>query len=189
MRIAARLGSRGVAVATLGPDFPALSGDEELQLFLDISDLISVSRAAPGRSVLAPLGSGSMLVYGPGLDLTPGGGDDQAWHLDASGGFNPLGPAPFWPQTRLPATDQDRGFAMSPGPDGAWGTGDETVVVHSGAVLSSGISASVLPATTGSPVTVLSRLIPVGPSWGLVQSPGVDGAFMTGDEQLVVVRY
>ncbi|MFQ5845511.1 MAG: hypothetical protein ACE5JG_11050, partial [Planctomycetota bacterium] len=191
LEVAAPVGTRGVVLATLGPDLVAGTGDEALQLFADVNDASPTSVAVPGRAVLTAVGSGAVVVHGPGFDLVPGGGDDEVRVVTASGTSGLLQAAPFWRQTLLPAADGTRSFAVGPGPDLAFGTGDEEIVVHSILALGSQRDGTALPAAQGGlgVVRAGSPFVPVGPSCGLVQSPGPDLLPGTFDDALVLARY
>jgi hypothetical protein len=189
--VAAPLGTRGVVLPTLGPDVAALTGDESLAVFVDVTDATPSSVSMTGRAVLLDVG-GSVVAYGPGLDFGPGGAADEVRVIGSGGATGAFQAAPFWPQALLPTASGDRAFAVAPGPDLTFGTGDEEVIVHSLLGLGNVQDTSVLPVSAGAPAGVVSAgfpFVPVGPSCGLVQSPGPDLTFGTIDDVLALVRF
>ncbi len=190
LRHAVRLGSAGVVLASSGPDATAGNLDDRVLIYVDAATSASLSVAAPGLPLLAALELGDVVVIGPGINLVGGGGDDEARRIAPDGALMSFGTVPFFTQAGLPAADGSRVFAVGPGFDRAYGTGDEELLVFSVRALGSTRDATALP--LGLPFQRLGAgqpVVPVGPSWGLVQAPGPDGNFGTADDAYVIVRY
>ncbi|MGH7163672.1 MAG: hypothetical protein ACREID_09315, partial [Planctomycetota bacterium] len=176
----ARLGGTGCVV-------PAGAG---LVLFTDVAMGAPTAVAMPGAPLLGSLASQEVIVFGPGADLAPATSDDEARRLDAAGASTSFSTVPLWAQGVPPGADAGRAFGVGAGADGTFGTGDEQVIVHSIRALGAAREATSLPASL--PAAPLSGTVPFFPlfaTWGLVQSPGVNGTFGDVDDRLVLVRY
>jgi len=179
----ARIGN-GIAIAVTGPT--------AIKVFTDPAAGTSTTLPFTGTPLLGSLGNGGLVAFGPGTDLTPmTGADDQSLHLDAAATLaQSFSLIPNIPQTVAPLTDADRAFAVSPGPDGAFGTPDDTLEIYQSRALLQLISASQLPLNhPTAPVTGNLPFVPIGPGWGLVQSPGPNGIFGNSDDQLLLASY
>lgn len=146
-----------------------------------------------GSALFAPLGNGGLVAFGPGPNLVPGTGtDDVAMHIDSAGttvvSFS-LIPNLF--QAVVALSDADRVFAVSPGPDGAFQSPDDTLEVYQTRSLGQSRSVTPLPVSALPVARVMGTLpfVPVGPGWGLLQSPGTDVIFGNADDQLILVTY
>ena len=98
-----------------------------------------------------------------------------------------------WTQSAVIFGDDSRVFAVGAGTDGTGATGDETLQVWQAHALGATDDAVVLPLSTGitSPVPLNVPFVPVSTDWGVVLSPGLDGAFsaIPPDDVLVIARY
>jgi hypothetical protein len=188
---AVRLGPTGVVIACVGPNGTAGDLDDQLVRFADaVAGSPSVS-TIPGRPALSSLGPMGAFAASPGPNLVAGGGDDSAHHLAHDGGLAPFSAAPAWSQAFSPRTDGSRGFAVGPGADLAYGTGDETLLVFVPRAIAAAVSVSILPLALqpAAPAAGAEPFVPIGPSWGMAQSPGPDGLFGTADDALLLARY
>ena len=168
----APLGSGGVALPVQGAA-PVLA-------FTDPVGNVSSPVSLTGTPLLAPLGSGDLVVFTPG---TVAPGDEQAIRLagDASSIQN-FAFVPTLNQATVVLTDADRAFGVTV-------AGGGSLVVHQTRALGALTDTSSLPAALPSaPITGLQPFVPVGTSWGIVQSPGM-GGFGSGTEAVLVVRY
>jgi hypothetical protein len=175
----ARIGTMGIAVAIQGFAPTAVfmtpgSGNPAL-----------ISGLQP--PLFAPLGSQDLLVFDPG---PPGLGDERAQLIPGTSAFAFI---PAWNQAVPPLTDQYRAFGVGAGSDSVYGTGDERLLVHQTLALGYDTEVSTLPMgiTMGGPVTGLESFVPVGPGWGVMQSPGpLPGlTYGGGDDLVIIVRY
>jgi len=179
-------------VGTGGIGFP-INAPRGLMVFTNPLAGTSSSAMLSGRLLLAPLGSGSLALFGPGGDLTPRtGGDDQAVYVAPAGTtlqFFTL--VPDIPQTLPVLADADRAFGVSPGGDNTFGTIDDMLEVFQSRAIAAGNSACRLPASGGTtaPASGLVSFVPIGPGWGLLQSPGFNLTFQTADDQLIFLSY
>jgi hypothetical protein len=190
LALSAPFGGAKLAVPTIGPDNLPGSGDERILLYTDLTTGALTSLPVPGTSTLATLGSGDLVVFGPGVNLFQGDGDDTATRVDGSGvtaqGFLSV---PTWGGGLVPLTDQSRTFAIGD-PDGAPMSGDETLLIHQSASLGNAVDAATLPlASVGAPATLAQPFVPVGPDWGVIQSPGPDRTYQTNDDRIIFARY
>lgn len=183
-------GGAKLAVPTLGPDNFANTGDERILLYTDLTTGALTSLPLPGTSILATLGSGDLVTFSPGTNLFKGDGDDTATWVDGSAvsAQNFLA-VPAWPGGLVPLTDQTRTFAIGD-PDGTPMSGDETLLVHQAAALGNLTDAASLAlAGVGAPATLAEPFVPVGPNWGVIQSPGPDKIYQTNDDRIIFARY
>jgi hypothetical protein len=97
---------------------------------------------------------------------------------------------PNLPQTVLPLTDGDRAFAFSAGGDTLFGTNDDILEVYQSRALGEARSATRLPAAApASPLISTGVFVPIGPGWGVAQSPGPNGIYGNLDDGFVILRY
>jgi hypothetical protein len=180
----ARVGN-GIAVALAAPS--------ALRIYTNPLTGTATTLPFNGTPLLAPLGNGGLVAFGPGANLTPmTGNDDQALHINAAATVvESFSLAPRLFQNLAPLSDSDRVFAVSPGPDGVFPTTDDTLEVYQTRSLAAARSASQLPisAQPTAPVTGTLPFVPIGPGWGLLQSPGINGTFGDLDDQLILVTY
>ncbi|MGQ0612661.1 MAG: IPT/TIG domain-containing protein [Planctomycetaceae bacterium] len=194
----ARVGGGAVALATAGPNGIPNDADDRLLVFLDPRAGAATPFDLAGIPLLATFGSGELAIFGRGPDLADGTADDVALRLDAAASFaQPFVTVPRWGRGFLPRTDLERLFAVGPGADGVAGTLDDELIVHQTRALGQARDATPLPlAAAGAPVNPpnLAPLpfVPIGPGWGLMQSPGAGGGPLPlcgdADDQLRVVR-
>jgi len=191
-RAFARVGTGMIAVATAGLDKIVNSGDERILVFSDPVAGTSSPISLPGNSVLATFGSGELALFSPGLDFLPGGGDDSSLRLDAAAtGTTPFNPVVSWPLKLAPFTSGTRVFLVGRGNDGTANTGDEVLIIHQTLAIPAGLSTILLPLATGAsaPASTSQHFVPIGPNWGIVQSPGFDKTFRSLDDQLLIAMY
>jgi hypothetical protein len=165
----APLGAGGVALPVQGGT-PVLA-------FTDPVGNVSAPVSLTGTPLLAPLGSGDLVVFAPGTAAT---GDEQAIRLlgDASSIRN-FATVPTLNQATVVLSDADRAFGVA-------ASGGGSVIVHQSRALGALTDTSILPAA---PITGAEPFVPIGTNWGLVQSPGPTGLFGTGTDAVLVVRY
>ncbi|MHC4971767.1 MAG: IPT/TIG domain-containing protein [Planctomycetota bacterium] len=170
----APLGTGGVVLPIQGVS-PVLA-------FTDPVNNNSATISLTGTPLLAPLGSGDLVVFAPGASPLPG--DEQAIRLlgDGSSLQNFLA-MPTLNQATVVLTDADRAFGVTAAGGGA-------LTVHQTRALGALTDTSSLPVALApaAPILGTEPFIPVGPSWGLIQSPGM-GGFASGTEAVLVVRY
>ena len=157
------LGSSGVVVAINGAN---------VRVYTDVGAGTLSDVAIMGVPAFVSLG-GEVLIYGPGIDLTPGTGDDVAVRIADTGTSTSFADVPKWGQALPPTTDGTRAFAVGAGPDGAPGTGDEQIIVHVPAALGRTRDAVALPLSP--PGFVINPVYPVtalGLDYGVMQQPG-----------------
>lgn len=145
-----------------------------------------------GAPLFAPLGNGGLVVFGPGGDLALRTGDDEAHHVDDVAARLSFGQVPNQFQAIAPLSDSDRAFALAPGGDGVFGTADDLLEVYQSRALGAAADASRLPASALPVAQVLGStvtFVPVGPGWGLIQSPGAFGVWGDLNDQLILVSY
>lgn len=173
-------GSGGVVAAGTG-----------LQIFTDILLGSPTLTAIPGVPILAGLPSLEAIVFGPGADLVVGAPPDEARHISGGGASVPFADVPLWTQAASPGSDADRAFAVGRGPDGAFGTGDELLVVQSVRALGQTRDGTTIPLAVDAGRSILSssRFVPLSGSSGIIQSPGPDGVFGTPDDHYVLTRH
>jgi len=178
----ARIGN-GIAVVLTTPN--------ALKIFTNVAAGTSSTLPFTGTPLLTSFGNGALVAFGPGGNLVPGGGDDQAIHIDAAATIaQSFSLVPNQLQNLVPLSDTNRAFALSPGLDAAFGTMDDTLEVYQSRSIGQARSASQLPVTRpGAPVTGIQPFVPIGPGWGLLQSPGANGVFGDGDDQLILASY
>ncbi|MGH7163177.1 MAG: hypothetical protein ACREID_06820, partial [Planctomycetota bacterium] len=186
-----RFGAAGIALPGSGLDLAANTADDRVLAYTDAPAGTRAALTLPGVPVLAGLASGELLVYGRGGDLAADTGDEVALRIDAGA----VGSQPFLAPSRwnhaFPAqVDSTRGFAIGSGPDTAVGTGDEQLLVHQTRALGAAADGSLLPLALPAAPLLATALpfVPVGPGWGLVQSPG-NAVFGDADDVLVLARY
>jgi hypothetical protein len=178
----ARCGN-GVAVAVAGPN--------AIKVFTNPVAGTNTTVTFPGNPLFASLASAGVAVLGPGANLVPGGGDDQAILIDTLGAPQSFSQAPNLPLTVLPLADADRAFALSPGGDTLFGTNDDILEVYQSRAAGALVSASRLPAAALPAGKLIANdvFVPIGPGWGVVQSPGPNGTYGNVDDALVILRY
>ncbi|HEX5136609.1 MAG TPA: IPT/TIG domain-containing protein [Planctomycetota bacterium] len=180
----ARVGN-GIAVALAAPN--------ALRLYTNPATGAATTLPFNGTPLLAPFGNGGLMAFGPGPNLVPAtGNDDEALHINATiSSIDPFSIIPNLIQNVAPLSDGNRMFAVSPGPDAAFLTGDDTLEIYQSLALGQAGSACQLPlaAMPTAPVNGALPFVPIGPGWGLLQSAGIDGAFGNIDDQLILVQY
>lgn len=180
----ARIGN-GIAVAVAAPS--------AIMVYTDPLAGTKTTLPFAGSPLFAPLGSGALVVFGPGGDLAVRTGDDDALHLSAAtAAQSSFSFIPNQFQTIAPLCDGDRAFALAPGGDNVFGTNDDILEVYQSRALAEGTNASRLPVAALPAAQVLGlsvTFVPVGPGWGLVQTPGAFGVWGDGNDQLILVRY
>jgi len=170
-------GTGGIAVATAGPDQILRNDDDRVVFFTDIVAGSTVFQTIQGQPLLAPVGP-SLVIWGPGPGFTPGDANDTAQLVNptatASSNFLPQLP---WGHLFAPLSDGARAFVIDNGLDGGPNTGDERLVVLQTLKAGDGTSATLLPlvATLVARAQGIHPFVPIGPGWGLMQSPGPDG--------------
>ncbi|MHC4958520.1 MAG: IPT/TIG domain-containing protein [Planctomycetota bacterium] len=192
LRAFATFGNGLFAVSTAGPDQALNSGDERVRVYTDISTGAFTELALPGIAQFAPLPNGGLGVFTTGPNYMPGDGDDAANLLDSTATVsNPFGPPSIWTAAFNPLGDNDRLFLVSAGVDNTVGTGDEGLVVHQSLAIGENVSTAQLPLAVAAtePLTGAEPYVPVGPGWGVIQSPGSDGIYGTGDDQIIAARH
>jgi len=144
-----------------------------------------------GTALLAPLGNGGLVTFGPGFDLAVRTGDDVALHIDTAAAQSAFSLVPNHFQAIAPLTDADRAFAISPGGDGVFQTADDVFEVHQSRALGAARSATRLPISALPAARVMGTepFVPIGPGWGLIQSPGTNTTWGDLDDQLILVDY
>jgi hypothetical protein len=192
------LGDGNVVLIAGGPDRAANTPDDVVAVFTDdgSGSFNRVDASIGRRPVLTPLVDGDMVVFGRGPDSLPGTPDDRAIRVLADGSsLQDFAGPPFWPQVVAPLGDGTRAFAIGLGTDGVAATGDEELLVYQTLTLGNGTDNSTLPMSVNVASRIVSALtapivfVPIGSSWGAVQSPGFDRIWATGDDQVVIVRY
>ncbi|MHC4225275.1 MAG: hypothetical protein ACYSUN_14900, partial [Planctomycetota bacterium] len=173
----ARVGATGIAVA--------IQGAAPIAVFMNPGSGNPALISGLQPPLFAPLGSQDLLVFDPG---PPGLGDERAQLIPGSSAFAFI---PAWNQAVPALTDQYRAFGVGTGPDNVYGTGDERLLVHQTLALGYDTETSILPMgiAMGGPVTGLESFVPVGPGWGVMQSPGPIAGYGGGDDLLLFVRY
>ncbi|MHC4937416.1 MAG: IPT/TIG domain-containing protein [Planctomycetota bacterium] len=197
-RAIAPLGDNNVVLIDGGPDRAANTADDLVAVFTDDGNgsYTRVNSSLGRRPVLVPVGNGEVVVFGRGTDAIPNTPDDRAIRILADGSAlqNFAGP-PFWSQVVAPLGDENRVFAIGDGGDGAPNTGDEELLVYQTLAIGQGIETSILPMAVNPASRVAStinrpvKFVPIGPSWGIVQSPGNDNIWLSADDHILVVRY
>jgi len=191
VRTMARLGATGLAVPTKGPDGIANSSDDVVMVTTNPGGGTLLQLPIQGRPLLVPLGSGGLLFFSPGPNLLVPDGDETILHLDATAttAVN-MATVPLWNQASAILSDADRAFAVGNGPDGLPATGDEQLLVYQSRALGQTADGSTLPlAPALFPVAAGTLFSPIGPGWGLAQSPGFDGRLGTADDQVIFASY
>ncbi len=195
----ARVGGGAVALPTTGLNGTPNDADDRILVFTDPQAGAATPLDLPGIPLLTTFGSGELAIFGRGPDLADGTSDDVALRLDAAVSLaQPFVTVPRWGRGFLPRTDATRVFVVGPGADGVAGTLDDELIVHQTRALGDARDATPLPMSlAGAPVNPpnLAPLpfVPIGPGWGLMQSPGAGVGplplFGDADDQLLVVRY
>ena len=197
----ARVGVSGV-VMPLAVDPVWNNSIEEIGVFLDpVSGTIERYATSSG-TLLAPLrmdssefGSRSVMVFDRGVDFVAGTGDEKtSWFDGDFSAATVFQTAVGWRQLFVPSADRNRVFVVSAGADGVPLSGDERLLVHQTLVAGAGgLDLADLPILgANAPVDDGLPLIPIGYSWGVIQSPGANGLFgpvSGGDDQILVVHY
>lgn len=180
----ARIGN-GVAVAATAPN--------SILAYTDPLAGTKTTLQFAGAPLFAPLSSGGLVVFGPGGDLAYRTGDDVAMHLDAATAApTSFVGVPNQFQTIAPLTDGDRAFALAPGGDNAFGTNDDFLEVYQSRALAENTNTARLPVAALPLAQVLGlsvTFVPVGPGWGLIQSPGALGVWGDGNDIVIIVSY
>ncbi|MEE8105306.1 MAG: hypothetical protein V3T86_07210, partial [Planctomycetota bacterium] len=169
------LGDIGVVLAVKGAKITAM-----IDAVVGTQSDISIS----GTPLLARFESGEVIAYGPGQNLTPGGGDDVALRIDAEANADEFSSARDWGHGLPPQSLGGRMIAVSAGLDGTPGTGDEEIIVHiapglgdeAGDTAALRLWASIAAPGAAHPVTAL------GINYGVMQMPGGGGFYF-------IVRY
>jgi len=171
----------------------ALTAPNALRLYTNPAAGTATTLPFFGTPLLAPFGNGALMAFGPGPNLVPTtGNDDEALHINTTiTSIDPFSIIPNLLQNLVPLSDGDRMFAVSPGPDGAFLTADDTLEIYQSAALGQARSVTQLPLAVMpvAPVNGAQPFVPIGPGWGLMQSAGLNGAFGNIDDQLVLIRY
>jgi len=203
LHIMATLGGGHVVFSHGGANSLPGDADDQLAVFRDdgAGGFTKLDLNLAGRPLFAPLGDGSLVVFGRGNDLAPGSDPDRVLHIKADGAsFAEFAGAPLWPQGTLAATDGTRVFAIGAGADHPfYGSGNEELLVFQTKSLGSPIAAATLPmsppvgyrvfAAPSQLGQVRTPFVPVGNSWGLMQSPGLSNFFSLGTDRILVVGY
>ena len=189
----------GNFVMAIGPDGqPALSAANRIGIFTDDGfGAINVNTISVAwKPLLAPLGDGSVMVFGPGPDNAAGTPFDRTFHIAANGAPSlDFSSALSWLQ--LPsmglgaATDDTRAFALGRG-DLSWFNGDEVLHVFQARSIGQPIDATTMQLSTGplGPVHNTVPFVPVGFNWGLMLSPGRNGPnWNQSDDRVILVYY
>jgi len=144
-----------------------------------------------GTALLASLGNGELVAFGPGFDLTVRTGDDVAFHIDGAAAQGAFSLVPNHFQAIALLTDADRAFAISPGGDGVFQTADDVFEVFQVRALGAARSATRLPISALPAARVMGTVpfVPIGPGWGLLQSTGTNTIWGDLDDQLILVDY
>ena len=170
----------GILVAVRG----ATPAQDRLVAFTNVLAGTSASLTLAGVPLLAPLLDGSIVVFGPGPNLTAGDPDDQVFHIDAlATSSTAFSGGPTWTQVPASPSDAARAYGVIPGASGR-------LLVFQTRALGATVSVSLLPMFDfGAPAAGGQPFVPIGPSWGLIQSPGNDGTFGVNLDSIIVVRY
>ncbi|MEE8105177.1 MAG: IPT/TIG domain-containing protein [Planctomycetota bacterium] len=180
----------GIVIPLTGVDGTPNTFSDEFAVYTDpvAGTVQRLSRA--GIPLFAPLGNGELIVFERGGDVTPDTNDDAVTHIDAAAqNATSFATAPIWDHAFAPHTDQTRAFAIDAGANG-FGDGDEALLIYQAASLGQFVeSLALVMAQPGTPATGLEPFVPIGPGWGLIQSPGLDGTYGGADDQLLLVRY
>jgi hypothetical protein len=180
-----RIGASGIAIAVQGVIPP-----DSVAIYASPQTGNPVPRQTPQVPLLATLGILDLLVFDPGP--TAGLGDERLQRvLGSATGSTFFSFVPAWNQGAVATTDMDRGFGVGAGSDGNYGTGDEWLLVHQTLALGETNQFSVLPMGHPQEGRIPGTLpfVPVGPGWGLIQSPGISGVYGDGTDRLLLVRY
>ncbi len=179
----ARVGN-GIAVAVTAPN----------AVMVYTNPLAGTKTTLPfsGTPLLAPLGNGDLVVFGPGTDLALRTGDDEAFHVDDAAAQSAYSFVPSHFQAVAPLADADRAFAISPGGDGVFQTPDDVFEVYQSRSLGEARSATPLPVSAAMPAALVVgtlAFVPIGPGWGLRQSPGINGLWGDADDLVIIAAY
>ncbi len=181
-----RLGGGTVAIPV------AAGSGNEVRVFNNLVSGAPLSTAMPGTPLFAPLIGGDLVVWGPGVDLSATTAPNECRRITSTGGAQQaFAVTPFWLLNFRPLTDADRAFATAGGGTG-FGSGNEVLIVQQSRALGSAGDAATLPLGGGpgvAPVLAGFPFVPVGPGWGLIQSPGPNGTFRDLDDRILLVRY
>ncbi len=182
----ARLGGGTVAIPV------AAGGGNEIRVFSNLVAGAPLATPMPGTPLFAPLISGDLVVWGPGVDLSPATAPNECRRIISTGGAQQaFALTPLWPLNFRPFADAERAFATAGGGLG-YGSGTEILIVQQSRVLGAATDAATLPLGGGAgvaPVLAGFPFVPVGPGWGLVQSPGPNGTFADLDDRIILARY
>jgi len=198
--IIAPLGNGNVVLPLGPPNLPPGGANDRIGVFREdgAGGFTQLNLNLAGRPLMTPLGDGSLVVFGRGVDLAPGTFDDRVLHIKADGGsFAEFAGAPLWMHGTLAASDETRVFAVGAGIDLLYGSGDEELLVFQAKSLGSGVASATLPLShsgfivRAGPAQARTRFVPVGPGWGLMQSPGFGptAAFLRISNRVIVVNY
>ena len=188
----------GNFVMAIGPaGQPALSAGNRIGIFTDdgFGAITMNGFDVAWKPLLAPLGDGSVMVFGPGPDNTTGVAFDRTFHIAANGAPS-LDFASASPWLQLPsmglgaATDDTRTFALGSG-DPSWFNGDEVLHVFQSRSIGQPIDAVTMQLSTGplAPVHNTVPFVPIGFNWGLMLSPGQNAPFWGNNDDRVIVVY
>jgi len=195
------LGTGGLVLVAGGPDRIANTADDVLAVFTGDGSGGFDRADAPleRRPNMTPLGNGGLVAFGRGVDGAADSGDDRAIFVQADGSsFLEFVMPPSWPMATAQLADSTRAFGIGNGLDGTPQTGDEELLVYQSSIVeaASGAATSRLPLSVdfNSPIRSALpanpiRFVPVGPGWGVIQSPGRNLAFLGADDMIVVVQY
>jgi len=181
-----RLGGGSVAIPV------AAGGGNEIRIYSNLVAGAPLATPMPGTPLFAPLIGGDLVVWGPGVDLNPTTAPNECRRIISAGGTQtPFALTPLWPLNFRPFSDSERAFATAGGGLG-FGSGTEILIVQQSRALGSATDAATLPLGGGAgvaPVAAGFPFVPVGPGWGLIQSPGPNGTFRDLDDRIILARY
>ncbi len=87
-------------------------------------------------------------------------------------------------------TDATRAFAVGPGLGRIYNDGNEQLIVQQSSALGTFVDGALLPlALSGVSATGNEAFVPIGNSWGIIQSPGPSKTYGDADDQILIVRY
>ena len=163
----APLGTGGVALP--------VQGTQPVVAFTDPVNGTSATLTLTGTPLLAPLGSGDLVVFTPGSATRVRGDGSSSQNFSA---------APTLNQAIVVLTDADRAFGLTT-------VGGSALLVHQTRALNAFADTSALPVDLpgAAPITGTEPFVPVGPDWGLVQSKGMTAFWGDGADVVLVVRY
>ena len=188
----APLGAGGVVLPLLGTDGMPNTSDDEIEVFTDPLQGTSVRLGSlGGAQMLAPLGSGEIILLGPGADLQANSNDDTSTFINATATVaQNFATRSRWNQLVPPMTDATRAFAVGPGLGRIYNDGNEQLIVLQSKALGTFVDGALLPlALSGAPATGNEAFVPIGNSWGIIQSPGASQTYGDANDRILIVRY